>query len=903
VSGWRTALRIARREARRAKGRSVLVTAMIALPVAAVAFGAVTYDTTRLTPDEKADRLMGATQAAVIWPYDGPVHQHPTEPHFLSDVFVPAPSSTPPPAPSLDRLLALLPPGTTALTDQAGRLRVYTAAGIGTVNARMLDYADPLARGIYRPLSGRAPASADEVALTRAATRRLGAAVGGTVRLADGSRRFRVVGVVENPDDLKATTIVLRSGALPSQVLSNERRDLRYLVATPGPMTWADVEQLNRHGILAISRHVLEHPPSPAEAEFLRNFVEDSGAELGVGLAAGLAVLEIILLAGPAFAVGARRRRRDLALVAAAGGTPAHLRRIVLADGVVLGVLAAAAGLALGVVTAAAALPLIEDSSHVRSGAFRIFPAALVGLAGLAVVTGVLAALVPAWIAARQDVVTALAGRRGISRSRRRWLVLGGALGAAGAAVAAVGAWRIDWAIILIGLVVVELGLVLCTPAIVGLVARLGRVLSLAPRIALRDTSRNRTAAAPAISAVMAAVVGSLVIAVIVIASDERNRAGYRTLSQPGDVAIFDAGAGPKGSTVTERSLSPQVLEAVRSTLPVTEIHEIGLPGCNPECVVWARMPEARACPYDPSRDLTAAQQRAARRDPRCDGISDRNTYFGGIGGSGGGLTFVIDESAAAAVLHLTADDAAPVAAALRSGSVVVDDPRYLEEGRVTLALKAGPAGPRGIRTLTAPGFALSPRPPVPVALMTEETASSLGLISTPTVTLVTTSRVPTVDEQDRLQAALGDRFGVAVERGQQSNNTGLLVLAIVAGVITLGAAAIATGLAAADGRADLGTLAAVGASPRLRRMLSLSQAGVIAGLGSLIGAVAGLGAAEAVLFALNQREASVWPAPAPYPLAIPWVNVGMALVVVPLTAMLGAGLLTRSRLPIERRL
>jgi hypothetical protein len=80
------------------------------------------------------------------------------------------------------------------------------------------------------------------------------------------------------------------------------------------------------------------------------------------------------------------------------------------------------------------------------------------------------------------------AGRpAGITRSRRRWLVLGGALGAAGAAVAAVGAWRIDWAIILIGLVVVELGLVLCTPAIVGLVARLGRVLPLAPRIALRD--------------------------------------------------------------------------------------------------------------------------------------------------------------------------------------------------------------------------------------------------------------------------------------------------------------------------------------------------------------------------------------------------------------------------------
>jgi putative ABC transport system permease protein len=35
----------------------------------------------------------------------------------------------------------------------------------------------------------------------------------------------------------------------------------------------------------------------------------------------------------------------------------------------------------------------------------------------------------------------------------------------------------------------------------------------------------------------------------------------------------------------------------------------------------------------------------------------------------------------------------------------------------------------------------------------------------------------------------------------------------------------------------------------------------------------------------------------------VPWLNVGIALLVVPLIAMLGAGLLTRSRLPIERRL
>jgi hypothetical protein len=68
-------------------------------------------------------------------------------------------------------------------------------------------------------------------------------------------------------------------------------------------------------------------------------------------------------------------------------------------------------------------------------------------------------------------------------------------------------------------------------------------------------------------------------------------------------------------------------------------------------------------------------------------------------------------------------------------------------------------------------------------------------------------------------------------------------------------------------------------------------------------GTAAGLGAATAVLFALNQRYVDIWPAPTPYPITVPWLNAGIALLVVPLIAMLGAGLLTRSRLPIERRL
>jgi putative ABC transport system permease protein len=901
LGGWRAALRVARREARRARGRSLLVVAMLGLPVAALAFIAVAQDTFTLTPNERADRLMGTAQAMVVWPHDGPVQQDPAhlDAFGFSD---PAPSpARPAEPPSVERLLALLPPGTTAIGDQVGTLAVDTAAGTGNLGARVLDYADPLARGIYRQLSGRAPANPNEVALTPAAARRLGAGVGGSVRLADGSHTLQVVGTVEDPEALEATTIILRPGALPRQALPDDRQNQRWLVATPGPLTWAQVRQLNTHGLVAVSRHVLAHPPSQAERH--PGFEGGNDQQLGVAaLVGGLAMLEVILLAGSAFAVAARRRRRDLALVAAAGGTPAQLRRIVLADGVVLGTVAAVSGVALGIAAAAASRPLLERLSGVRTGAFRVFPEALAALAAVAVVTGVLAALVPAWIAARQDVVAALAGRRGITRSRRRWVVLGAVLAAAGALVAATGARRAEATVIVAGLVVVELGLVLCTPALVGLVARVGRLLPLAPRIALRDTSRNRTAAAPAISAVMAAVAGSLAVGVVLIGVSERARDSYRVLGRPGDVFVLSFG----------QTVPPEVVATLRSTLPVRQIHRINLPSCGGgagSCVVGRRVPTARACPYDLlGRDPTPMEQRAARRDSRCDGVGDRYQYFGGMG-STGGMTVIIDPAAVGAVANLGAEDAGRAAAALRAGNVVVDDPRHLDGGRVTLAITTvTSSGDKGAtRTVIAPGVALRHRPQAPITMMTRQTARSLGLDSVAAVALATTSRVPTIAEEDRLRAALGSQLdkglGMYVERGPQAGAPGLVMLAVVAGVITLGAAAIATGLAAAEGRADLSTLAAVGASPRVRRALSLSQSGVIAGLGSLLGAIAGLGAATAVLFALNRAYAGLWPAPAPYPIAVPWLNLGVALLVVPLISMLGAGLLTPSRLPIERRL
>ena len=50
-----------------------------------------------------------------------------------------------------------------------------------------------------------------------------------------------------------------------------------------------------------------------------------------IALVVVMALIEVVLLAGPAFAVGARRQSRSLALMAATGGTPAQARRVVMA--------------------------------------------------------------------------------------------------------------------------------------------------------------------------------------------------------------------------------------------------------------------------------------------------------------------------------------------------------------------------------------------------------------------------------------------------------------------------------------------------------------------------------------------------------------------------------------------
>ncbi len=952
LASWRSALRIARREARRSKGRSTLVVAMIAMPVLALAFAAATSDMLNLTGAEKADRTMGTSDARISWPTHQPTLQMP-DPNDGSTIDPEAvevqPGDEAPAAPERlfvpgteEELLEELP-GSTVLPLRRGVTRVETPDGVGQPDAVMVDASSPLSRGYVEVLDGRAPATATEAGLTKQAMAWLQAGIGDTVTVLhpDGSRVFTVVGEVEFPSLLDRVLLFAYEADEEAIGQYFEDRGSSWLVDTPQPLTWDRVVNLNEQGMIVSSRAVFEDPPADEDVPLIQRwqqeqvFVDADDLALGV-IVAGLALLEVVLLAGPAFAVGARRRSRQLALVAANGGTPAHVRRIVLADGVVLGLLGAGAGIALGVAGAFMARPWIEELfAHARAGGYRVYPEALVAIAVLAMLTGMLAALVPAFVTARQSVIAALAGRRGTTRSRKRWIAVGIAMIGLGVSVTVAGTWSADTTVMLAGLVVGELGLVLCTPALVGLIARIGRLLPLAPRIALRDAARNRAAAAPAISAVMAAVAGSVALGMFLDSRAEHAQATHWQERPTGTVQV-DFGYGGGGSADRETELAA-IEQAIRSTLPVGDLHRVGAAICPPGipadqgCQIEVALTDA--CPQllalRTGQDLSDHERRAAAQNPACD---PRGTY-------GGTMVYVVDGTAVAALTGASGDDLRRAQEVLAAGGVVVRSPLYIDDGEVTLAVStptepddrlassadvdaAADAdrpqeptqGPGGVWVIpgytldlvTVPGYQLTTAIGPGPALLSAGALAATGLDSDTSTIVATTTRMPDQAEMERAGAALQPLEAFpSVESGFTDEvEPILLILLGAAVVITIGAASVGTALAAADGRADLSTLAAVGASPTVRRGLSVSQSGVIAGLGSLLGSLAGIGAALAVLAAIAQDYGDVlWPSDGPPMPVMPWSTLLVTLVATPLLAVLGAGLLTRSRLPIERRL
>lgn len=879
MSALGATLRIARRDALRSKGRSALVVAMIALPVLGVGAADVLWRTFQLSPEQKASRAMGAAAAELSDTGQASIEQQTGGGYSGGSQARVGPAPTP---------TSLLPAGSRVLS-QRGRDTSYTAGEVTTnLSVRDLPYTDPLTRGMMRQLDGRPPQAVGEVVLTEALAARLSVRIGDDVSQAVAPRRLRVVGLVEDSSRTDALTAVVLPGSLGPDSLGPESIVGPLLVAVPRPLTWADVTRANASGFVLSPRgHLPGEPPAQVRG--------GSGAPVtAAALIVGMVLLEIVLLAGPAFAVGAKRQSRELALLAATGGERRDIRRTVLGSGLVLGAVGGVLGVGAGIALAAAALPQLRDYSGSRPGPFDLHAPELLGLALVGVLTAVLAALLPARSAARQDVVAALTGRRGQVRSLKRTPLIGAVAAVAGAALALHGAKERNVNVILAGSALAELGLVATTPFLVGLVGRLGPWLPLAPRMALRDAARNRGRTAPAVSAVLAAVAGSVAIGTYVASLDRYGEQAYAREAPAGSLVVTllsdDEARRLTVAAAVRRSLADFDVHAIH-TVGAFSATGVELASANLVVVPKNTCGFGRTFEAQPSR----AQLEAAAKDPLCNGRSLTSRFRDAL--------MVGGPAELKAVAGLSGPSYDEVFA---KGGAVVPFVSLSDQGTATITVRTpGRAGPG--RQVVVPAVA-APRDQLQVSVLSPAAASRVGLPTQLAGVIATRDEVPTTREQDRVQqvaVALGGHPDVYVERGYQSKyRLGLLALLLGSAVIVLGASGIATGLAAADSRSDLATLAAVGASPSTRRRLAAFQSAVTAGLGTLLGVLAGLVPAVGIVRALNTaaREGS-FPRFDPYPLVLPWTNLAITVLVVPLIAAGAAALLTRSRLPLVSRI
>jgi len=876
VSALSVALRLARRDARRSRGRSALVVAMIALPVLGVTATDVLYRTFQLSPEQDATRQMGRADAVLTDSGQSTVQQFPSVGGVSWGGSSDVPRTGKAPAHS-----SVVPAGSRLVVQQFADVasRVSDGSATTTVGASALDLDDPLTDGMFVRRTGRAATKAGEVVVTGGLARRLVLSLGDRVEVELGGRSTMstVVGTVESPGGMEERSVLLPAGSLPASPSA------RVLVDVPGQLTWDEVEAANERGFLLQPRgDVPGQPELPEEYQQLL----DAATLTAITLVVGMALLEVVLLAGPAFAVGAKRRSRELALLGATGAEQRDVRRTVLAGGLVLGAVGGVLGVLGGIILSALALPRLEQVNDAMAGPFEVPALELLAIAGVGALTALLAAVVPARVAARQDVVAGLTGRRGTVRSSRGVPVLGVLAAGAGAALALYGAQQRSVNMILAGSAVAELGLVATTPFLVGLAGRAGGFLPLGPRLALRDAARNRGRTAPAVSAILAAVAGSVAIATVVASFDKRDRDAYSPQAPPGSTWVMLDGQ--------PEAVAAPVADAMRRALPeaeVTVVRALGARGDGRSDLGYVDLLDA-SCP---------------RGEP---GPPPGPCELGSVGGSVFSGLLVGDAALVRALTGADGEALDRARAVLAQGGAVVPEHAIDAAGFAVVRVHAPGATDlsqaRRVRVTAAP----APDGALPVTVLSPEAARLVGADLHVAGALAAADAPPSGEQEDRLRGALRpfDLDGwLFVERGYQSDyGLGLLALAIGSAVIVLGASGIATGLAAADGRADLATLAAVGASPRTRRVLAASQSACTAGLGTLLGTVAGLVPAVAILRAMTNTLGVVDGEPVRQtvlPITLPWANIGVTLLVVPLLAALAAMALTRSRLPMVRRL
>ncbi|MDA1362042.1 hypothetical protein O1R50_20620 [Glycomyces luteolus] len=939
MASQRLAFRIARREAMRYKGRSALSITLLGLPLLGVAIGASAYDTTTLSPEETAVQYLGENDAYISAEYPGePLDQFTWNEQYPWWELRENDDGHEPGTITEQGVLAELPLGSritpygfsTASEEQA---QVETPDGIGELDVLGYDLTDPNYEAAgFTYLDGSAPIR-DEVVLSEDAASYLEVGVGDSITLFNGGsdEQFEVSGIIEIPWDINGRYAI--APFFPSATTG-------WLVDTPDELTYEDALKLNEAGLSVWATSLLDQPSTiPDEYGYSEIYYDEAALTLYV-LIVVVVVMEVILLAGPAFAISARRRTREFALMSATGATPKQIRTVVLAGGILFGIIAAVVAVLLGIAVVAVGRPLLEQIVGYRTPGLRVLPWLQGVLVAAAIVTGLLSALAAAISASRINVVAALMGRTPGRKGSKLWLLIGLIMVGGGmvAGFAGVTIWSMP--LMAGAIVMLQLGLVACTPALLALTAKLGRWMPLAPRMALREAGRNRGSAAPAIAAVLGVVAGGMAFSMTIAANNVRGESlaehllpqGALTLTMWNDSDEYDPETGmPTGETPWEEGLAESEarlgkhlddLEITQIVLSETD-STCGLEDVDPEnayCSVTMTRPAENVCSFWEAEAETEEQLQAAvaaaREDPNCNETGD---------GYGYGFYEVptsADPDVVAAYSELEGDELDAAVAHLEGGGVLISDPLALtDEGTVVFEQEieswdpeTGEENESQTTEIELPAMVvdenllgygkvfLSPGAAERLGLV-ESVWSQRYLVETSTVVDSAVSEAISAD----LNAEMADGDISANFRVTDYNDpTSFYMMLAVAGLcalITLGSTAVSTGLIIAEQRKDMTTLGAVGAAPGLRKRFAMWQTVMIALFGSALGTVAGVIGYALIREALNRSMMNQYPWQVLYTWELPWASFAIMLVAVPVLAAIGALLFTKARLPSERRL
>jgi ABC-type lipoprotein release transport system permease subunit len=940
----RIALRLAARNARRSLGRSILIVAMMAIPVAGMSATAVVVASSNPTDRELVELHFADAKAIlqVAGPSNWAVQQGSRTPIGQYYELAPLAELESEVEPAIDprdvidgRVLVV---NTTYSTVQFGDYLRQVTVISGDMFA-------PELAGRYDIVSGSAPTDASEVAVSERLAESLELRIGDEVSLLPDETALTVVGIGRSSHADDRDSAVFASGELfPFDIDDLSRAQEAVFYALDDTILWDDVLALNEQGIVGTSPAIIlgsgPHPGALPD-DYFGNAYGFQGSYLMIAaLIGGFLLVQVVLLAGAAFMVGARQQQRALAVVASVGAENGLLRSVVTANGVVLGALGAGLGTAIGIGAAAVVMAVTRTGSALQYPGFHLDPLLLGVIAAAAIGAGWLAAAIPARIATRIDIVSALRGARrpalprtGAKRAAAVTALLGLVAilggGLALVALAAIEGSRSELDTLAtfavgLGAVLMQVAMLLALPSLLRAIARATRRWGTSARLATRDTARNAGRTVPVAAVVMTTVFVSAFILAMMGSLQKQQESWWTPVAPMGSIFVDARYNDPVTGELLIRGDLDSLVEGVASIAKAPAVlvegvrrtdywgHDpvTGGPIVPPDgtMAVVVQPDPNQVCPLDVPNVIVPEGEDfdkffdSLADNPLCDeGSSSRMRV---------GTTFsVADHIRVGPTDVLEAAIGEPLSSAskdmLERGGVVAIWPEYVQIGEVVIEFfdgqvvaVEGMGSPNNVpvRSERLPAVIQQLGDPIPGAiLMLPETADRLGLEPTPSVVIAHPPFEAGQAEKDalvELSRSTGASPWVAWGSVQEGppNIVGptALILVSATAAIALAASAIALGLARIDGRRDDAILGAVGATRRLRRASGFWQALLLAGLGSLVGTALGVLGAGALALPGG-----------PLPFAPPLVPLAIIGFAVPLAIAVGAWLFAGRGAPL----